>query len=122
MIVDVDPFPSATVGMVDAHFPKSKGKGKAKFIPIQNVLKQNSRPQIKIDLFSNEPPTEFSGLAIVESMSDSNAEEIDGPMVLCCNCKARVVLTKPTERAPQAPTPRQPSKTATTAPKDLGRG
>ncbi|KAM1702099.1 hypothetical protein ACFXTN_025277 [Malus domestica] len=31
MAVDVDPFPSATVDMVDAHLPKNKGKGKAEF-------------------------------------------------------------------------------------------
>ncbi|KAM1325744.1 hypothetical protein PS2_046334 [Malus domestica] len=38
MTADTDPFPSATVGMVDAHLTKSKGKK-------------------KIDLFSNAPPT-----------------------------------------------------------------
>ncbi|KAM1915682.1 hypothetical protein ACFX13_035501 [Malus domestica] len=118
MMVDDDPFPSTTVGMVDTHLPKSKGKGKAEFVPIQHVLKQNSRPRLKIDLFSNKPPIELSGPAIVESMSDSSTEEIDRPMVLCSNCRARVVLTESKEK----PTPRQPSKYATTLSKKLGGG
>ncbi|KAM0976442.1 hypothetical protein ACFX2C_019357 [Malus domestica] len=42
--------------MVDARLPKSKGKE-------------------KIDLFSNVPPTELSGLTIVEPMSNYNNEE-----------------------------------------------
>ncbi|KAM1804003.1 hypothetical protein ACFX12_029919 [Malus domestica] len=99
MTVDVDPFPSATVGMVNAHLPKSKWKGKAEFVPVQHVPKKNSQPRLKIDLFSNEPPTEFSGPTIVESMLDSSAEEIDRPMVLCSNCRARVLLTEPKERS-----------------------
>ncbi|KAM1366653.1 hypothetical protein ACFX2I_000185 [Malus domestica] len=108
--------------MVDAHLPKSKGKGKAKLVPIQHVPKKNSRPRLKIDLFSNEPPTELSGSAIVESMSDSSTKETDGPMVLCSSCKACVILTKPKERPLQAPTSRQPSKAATTPRKELGGG
>ena len=51
MVVDVDPFPSATVGMVDARLPKNKGKGKAELIPVQHISKYNSRPRLKIDLF-----------------------------------------------------------------------
>ncbi|KAM1281858.1 hypothetical protein ACFX2H_022284 [Malus domestica] len=101
MAVDVDPFPLATVGMVDSHLSKSKGKGKAEFVPIQHVPKKNSWPRLKIDLFSNEPPTEFSGPTVVESMLDSSAEETDRLMVLCSNCKARIVLTEPKERLPQ---------------------
>ncbi|KAM1867170.1 hypothetical protein ACFX13_009929 [Malus domestica] len=81
MMVNVDSFPSATVGMVDAHLPKSKGKENAEFVAVQHVPKKNSQPRLKIDLFSNEPPTDFSGPAVVESMSDSSAEEIDKPMV-----------------------------------------
>ncbi|KAM1520284.1 hypothetical protein ACFX1Z_022996 [Malus domestica] len=108
--------------MVDAHLPKSKGKGKAEFVPIQHVPKKNSRPRLKIDLFSNEPPTEFSGSAIVESMSDSSAEKTDWPMVLCNNYKACIVLTEQKERPPRTPTPRQPSKAAAIPPKELGGG
>ena len=100
MTVDVNLFLSMTIGMVDAHLPKSKGKGKVEFIPVQHVLKQNSQPRLKIDLFLNEPLTEFSGLAIVESMSDSSAEKADGPMVLCGRCKTRIVLTKPKGKTP----------------------
>ncbi|KAM1400395.1 hypothetical protein ACFX2F_027678 [Malus domestica] len=43
MIVDVDHFPSMTVSMVDVHLPKDEGKGKAEFIPMQFISKQNSR-------------------------------------------------------------------------------
>ncbi|KAM2200937.1 hypothetical protein ACFX1R_000824 [Malus domestica] len=118
MGVEVGPFPSATVGMVDAHLPKSKGKWKAEFVPVQHIPKQNSQTRLKIDLFTNEPPTEFSRPIVVESMSDSSAEETDGAIVLCSNCKARVVLTEPNERV----TPRQPSKAAATHLKALGGG
>ncbi|KAM1362425.1 hypothetical protein PS1_027780 [Malus domestica] len=105
MTIDVDPFPSATVGMVDAYLPKSKGKWKAEFVPTQHVPKKNSRLRLKIDLFSNEPPTGFSRPATVKCMSDFSAEETDRPMVLCSSCKACVVLTEPNERPLQAPTP-----------------
>ncbi|KAM2867361.1 hypothetical protein COP2_023288 [Malus domestica] len=117
MTVDADSFPSATVGMVDACFPKSKGKGKAEFVPVQHVPKTHSQPRLKIDIFSNEPPTEFSGPAVVKSMLDSNVEESDEPIVLCSNCRAHVVITEPKEKLPQTQTPtsRQQS-TATAAP------
>ncbi|KAM2425007.1 hypothetical protein ACFX1W_022497 [Malus domestica] len=75
MTVDTDPFPSATVGMVDARLPKSKGKEKVEFAPVQHILKQSSQPRLKIDLFSNAPPTKLLGPAIVESMLDSSEEE-----------------------------------------------
>ncbi|KAM2165536.1 hypothetical protein ACFX1R_039673 [Malus domestica] len=120
MMVDIDPFPSVTVGMVDAHLPNNKEKGKAEFVLIQHIPKQNSRPQIKIDIFSNEPHTEFSGPTIVEPMSNSSTEETNGPTVLCSNCKARVILIEPKEKPPQTPTPQQPSKVAATPPKELG--
>ncbi|KAM1207786.1 hypothetical protein ACFX2G_008391 [Malus domestica] len=68
---------------------------------VQHVLKKGSQPRLKIDLFSNTPPTELSGQAIVKSMSDSSEEENDGPIVLCSNCKTRVVLTEPKEKLPQ---------------------
>ncbi|KAM2914366.1 hypothetical protein COP2_044905 [Malus domestica] len=55
-------------------------------------------------------------------MSNTSAEEAEGSMVLCNRCKACVVLTKPKEKQPQAPTPRQPSKAAATPPKELSRG
>ncbi|KAM1048218.1 hypothetical protein EV2_028163 [Malus domestica] len=108
--------------MVDAHLPKNKGKGKAEVVPIQHIPKQNSRPRIKIDLFSNEPPKELSGLAIVEFMSDSSAEKTNMSMVLYNNCKACVVLTEPKEKPPQTLTPRQPSKASATPPKEFGEG
>ncbi|KAM2571954.1 hypothetical protein TB1_006613 [Malus domestica] len=39
MTINIDPFLSTTVGMVNAYLPKSKGKGKAEFVPIQHVPK-----------------------------------------------------------------------------------
>ncbi|KAM0970173.1 hypothetical protein FF1_018299 [Malus domestica] len=102
--------------MVDARLPKSKGKGKAEFVPTQHVPKKNSQPRLKINLFSNEPPVEFSGPPVVESMSDSNAEDSVGPIVLCSNCRARVVLIEPKEKPSQTQTPtsRKPSMTSAT--------
>ncbi|KAM1941476.1 hypothetical protein ACFX13_029052 [Malus domestica] len=41
--VNMDPFPLVTVGMVDARLPKSKGKEKVEFAPVQHILKQNSQ-------------------------------------------------------------------------------
>ncbi|KAM2273935.1 hypothetical protein ACFX1S_043804 [Malus domestica] len=67
--------------MVDARLPKSKGKEKVKFTPVQHIRKQSSQPRLKIDLFSNAPPTELSGPAIVEPMSNYNDEENSGPIV-----------------------------------------
>ncbi|KAM2961650.1 hypothetical protein FF1_031202 [Malus domestica] len=114
MTVDTDPFPLATVGMVDARLPKSKGKEKIELALVQHILKKNSQPRLKIDLFSNALPTEFSRSAIVQSMSDSSDEENGGPVVLCSNYKARVILTEPKEKLPQTPTPRQQSAISTT--------
>ncbi|KAM2208871.1 hypothetical protein ACFXTI_024802 [Malus domestica] len=105
MTVDTDPFPSATVGMVNARLPKSKGKENVEFAPVQHIPKKGSQPRLKIDLFSNVPPTELSGPAIVESMSGSSEREDDRRIVLCSNCKARVVLTEPKEKLPQTQTP-----------------
>ena len=56
MGIDADPFPVATVGMVDAHLPRAKGKGKPKFVSKRHVPKKNSQPRLKIDLFSNHHP------------------------------------------------------------------
>ncbi|KAM1041461.1 hypothetical protein ACFX2C_030631 [Malus domestica] len=158
MTVDTDPFPSMTVGLVDARLPKSKGKEKVEFAPVQHILKQSSQPRLKINLFSNVPPTELSGPAIVEPMSNYNDEENGGPIVshilkkgsqprlkidlfsnalpielsrpaivvsmsdssddengglivLCSNCKARVVLTEPKRQLlpMQMPTPQHQS-------------
>ncbi|KAM2462347.1 hypothetical protein PS1_013228 [Malus domestica] len=124
MTVDVNPFPLAMVGMVDARLPKSKGKEKAEFVPVQHVPKQHSQPRLKIDLFSNEPPTKFSEPVVVESMSDSSVEENDGPIVLCSNCRARVVLTEPKEKLPQTQTPTswQQSTGTATPPKKPSEG
>ncbi|KAB2634686.1 boron transporter 2 [Pyrus ussuriensis x Pyrus communis] len=39
MAVDVNPFPSTTIGMVDAHLCKNKGKGKTEYVPVQHFRK-----------------------------------------------------------------------------------
>ncbi|KAM1010405.1 hypothetical protein ACFX2I_045819 [Malus domestica] len=67
---------------------------------VPHILKKGSQPRLKIDLFSNAPPTELSGPAIVESMSDSSEDGNGGPIVLCSNCKARIVLTEPKRKLP----------------------
>ncbi|KAB2617461.1 hypothetical protein D8674_013330 [Pyrus ussuriensis x Pyrus communis] len=103
MSVDIDLFPTATVSMVDAHLPRDKGKRKAEFVPMQFVLKQNSQPRLKINLFSNKPP---------QDLSDSSAEETDEPMVSCSQCKTSVVLTEPKEKLLRTERPRQTPTTA----------
>ena len=135
MIIDADPFPPATVGMVDAHLPKNKGKGKVEFIPLHHMGKQGSQPRLKIDLFSNEPPTKSTGRAIVIPVPDSNSDladpliysatgsdDSDGPVVLCSRCKANVTLPKQKRKSSQATTPQSASTAATTPPKLLGGG
>ncbi|KAB2606589.1 short-chain dehydrogenase TIC 32 [Pyrus ussuriensis x Pyrus communis] len=104
MAVDVNPFPSTTIGVMDVHLPKHKGKRKVEFVPMQHIYKQNGQSRLKIDLFSNKPPTESSGPAIIEPMSDSSSKETDESMVLCGRCKTQIALTEPKERTPHAPT------------------
>ncbi|KAM2936422.1 hypothetical protein COP2_034024 [Malus domestica] len=87
MVIDVDLFPTTTVSMIDAYLPKDKRKGKAEFIPMQYVLRQNARLRLKVDLSSDEPPRYFSNTVYDESMSDSSTKKTDEPMVLCSWCK-----------------------------------
>ncbi|KAM0986422.1 hypothetical protein ACFX2C_013598 [Malus domestica] len=74
---------------------------------------------MKIDLFSNEPPKDFSGPAIVESMSDSSTEEADGAMVLCSRCKVNIILAELKEKLLRATIPQQSSVVAMTPQKVL---
>ncbi|KAM2219043.1 hypothetical protein ACFX1S_018423 [Malus domestica] len=57
-------------------------------------------------------------------MSDSSAEDSDGPIVLCSNCRARVVLIEPKKKPhqTQTPTSRQPSTTSATLLRKLSEG
>ncbi|KAM1325745.1 hypothetical protein ACFX2H_046411 [Malus domestica] len=73
---------------------------------VPHILKKGSQPRLKIDLFSNAPLIELLGPAIVESMSNFSEDENGGLIVLCSNCKARVVLTEPKRKLPpmQIPT------------------
>ena len=73
MGVDADPFPTTTLGMVDAHLPRDKGKGRIEFVSARHVPKKSSQPRLKIDLFSNAPPQNSVGRAIVESISTVDA-------------------------------------------------
>ncbi|KAM2026594.1 hypothetical protein ACFX1T_018992 [Malus domestica] len=114
MGVDTNLFLMTTINMVYARVPGDKGKGKAEFVPMQYVPKQNSQPRLKIDLFSNKPPKDFWGPAIVEPMSDFSVEEADGPVVLCSRCKADVIFIEPKEKPPQATKQRLPPMAVTT--------
>ncbi|KAM2245793.1 hypothetical protein ACFXTI_006693 [Malus domestica] len=73
---------------------------------VPHILKKGCQARLKIDLFSNAPPIELSGPTIVESMLDSREDENGGLIVLCSNCKARVVLTELKKKLPpmQIPT------------------
>ncbi|KAM1414866.1 hypothetical protein ACFX2I_006584 [Malus domestica] len=90
MSVDTDPFPTATVNMVDACLPKDKGKGKAEAVATQHFQNQNSRPHFMADFRSNEPPTALTGPAIVKPMMDYSTDEDSGTTILCSKCRAKV--------------------------------
>ncbi|KAM1087239.1 hypothetical protein ACFX2B_012639 [Malus domestica] len=98
MSVDTDPFPTATVNMVDVCLPKDKGKGKAKAVTTQRFLNQNSRPRFMADFRSNKPPTTLTGPAIVKPMTDYSTDEDSGTTVLCNKCKANVNI-EPKEKS-----------------------
>ncbi|KAM1889704.1 hypothetical protein ACFX13_047658 [Malus domestica] len=82
---------------------------------VPQILKKSSQPRLKVDLFSNAPPIELSGPAIVESMSDFSEDGNDGPIVLCSNCKACVVLTEPKGKLPPMQMPTSQHQSAITA-------
>ncbi|KAM2956893.1 hypothetical protein FF2_023966 [Malus domestica] len=90
MSVDTDPFPTATVNMVDACLPKDKGKGKGEDVATQRFRNQNSRPRFMADFRSNKPPTALTGPAIVKPMMDYSTDEDSGTAVLCSKCRAKV--------------------------------
>ncbi|KAM1563137.1 hypothetical protein ACFX1X_038124 [Malus domestica] len=90
MSVDTDPFPTATVNMVDACLPKDKGKGKAEVVATQRFRNQNSWPRFMADFRSNEPPTALTGPAIVKPMMDYSTDEDSGTAILCSKCRAKV--------------------------------
>ncbi|KAM2605482.1 hypothetical protein TB2_034282 [Malus domestica] len=90
MSVDTDPFPTATVNMVDARLPKDKGKGKAEAVTTQRFVNQNSRPRFTANFCSNKPLTALTGPAIVKPMTEYSIDEEGGLALLCRKCKANV--------------------------------
>ncbi|KAM1607582.1 hypothetical protein ACFX1Z_028148 [Malus domestica] len=98
MSVDTDPFPTATVNMVNACLPKDKGKGKAEAVSTQYSRNQNSQPRFMADFHSNEPPTALTGPAIVKPMMDYSTDEDTGTTILCSKCKAKVNI-EPEEKS-----------------------
>ena len=74
MGVDANPFPTTTVGMVDAHLPRDKGKGKAEIVSARHIPSKGTKPRLQIDLFSNSPPRDLIRPAIVEPMSSSKVK------------------------------------------------
>ncbi|KAM1033241.1 hypothetical protein TB2_036257 [Malus domestica] len=90
MSVDTDPFPTATVNMVDVCLLKDKGKGKAEVITNQRFLNQNSRPRFTVDFRSNKPSTALTGPVIVKPMTEYSTDEEGGSALLCSKCKANV--------------------------------
>ncbi|KAM1322294.1 hypothetical protein ACFX2F_015281 [Malus domestica] len=89
MSVDIDPFPTTTINMVDARIPRDKGKGKVEVATPQRSLNQNSRPRFNADFHSNKPPTALTGPAIVEPMTGYSTDEDSGSAVLCSKCQHR---------------------------------
>ena len=78
---------------------------KVEIIPVRRFLTKGSQPRLKIDLFSNSPPRDSVGPAIVESMSRSGTEETIKSTTLCTQCKADVPLI-PRARPQQIEVPR----------------
>ncbi|KAM1519719.1 hypothetical protein ACFX1Z_022490 [Malus domestica] len=107
MSVDTDPFPTATVNMVNACLPKDKGKGKAKAVTTQCFWNQNSRPHFMADFRLNEPHTALTGPAIVKPMTDYSTDEDSGTAVLCSKCTAKVTI-EPKEKS-SSPIMEQPT-------------
>ena len=103
MGVDADPFPTTTVGMVDAHLPRDKGTGKAKVVSARHIPRKGTKPRLQIDLFSNSPLS--TGPAIDEPMSSSGAEETNESATLRTKSKADVRV-KPRAQPRQTETPR----------------
>ncbi|KAM2131052.1 hypothetical protein ACFX1Q_012620 [Malus domestica] len=95
MSVDTDPFPTATVNMVDVHLPRDKGKGKTEVATPQRSLNQNSRPRFNADFRSNKPPTSLTGPAIVKPMTDYNTNEDSGWQFYAANVKQ---MSTPSQR------------------------
>ncbi|KAM2973535.1 hypothetical protein FF2_020075 [Malus domestica] len=115
MSVDTDPFPTATVNMVNACLPKDKGKGKAEVVVTQRFQNQNSWPRFMVDFRSNEPPTALTGPAIVKPMMDYSTDEDSGTAVLCSKCRAKVGSEpeeKPSSLIPERPTAATQQKVA----------
>ncbi|KAM2147394.1 hypothetical protein ACFX1Q_004150 [Malus domestica] len=100
MSVDTDPFPTATISMVDARLPRDKGKEKAEDIPIPCVLNLNSRQHFNIDFRSNKPPTVLTGPTVVKPMTEYSTNEERGLEVLCKKCKANINVEPKDESPP----------------------
>ncbi|KAM1990193.1 hypothetical protein ACFX15_031475 [Malus domestica] len=100
MSVDTDPFPTATVNMVDARLPKDKRKEKAEVVTTQRFLNQNSRPRFIADFRLNKPPTALTGPAIVKPMTDYSTDEEGGSVILCRKCKANFNAEPKEESSP----------------------
>ena len=92
MGVDTDPFPTTTVGMVDAHLPRDKGKGKIEFLSARYIPRKGIQPRLQIDLFSNSPPRDSVGPAIIESMSSLKVEIVPARHVLTKGFQPRLKI------------------------------
>ncbi|KAM1939580.1 hypothetical protein ACFX13_027407 [Malus domestica] len=98
--VDTNPFPTATVSMVDARLPRDKGKGKAEDVTTPRLLNQSSQPRFTADFRSNKSPTALTGHAIVKPMTEYITDEERGSTVLCRKCKANISAEPKEESSP----------------------
>ncbi|KAM1972675.1 hypothetical protein ACFX1X_019426 [Malus domestica] len=119
MSVDTDPFPMATVSMVDARLPRDKGKEKVEDIPIPRVLNLNCWQRFNIDFCSNKPPTVLTGPAIVKPITEYSTDEERGSEVLCKKCKANI-NAEPKDESPLAMI-KQPTAAAQRKVLDVGQ-
>ena len=92
MTVDTDPFPTTTVGMVDAHLPQDKGKEKIETVSARYIPRKGIKPRLQVDLSSNPPPGDSTRPAIIERVSSSKGEIIPARRYLTKGCQPRLKI------------------------------
>ena len=97
MGVDTDPFPTTTVGMVEAHLPRNKEKEKIEFVSARHIPRKGTQSRLQIDLFSNPPPRDSVRPAIVEPMSSSKVEVVPVRRFLTKGSQPRLLSRSGTE-------------------------
>lgn len=91
VLIDINPFPDATVNMVDVHLSKKHlQKIIREFIKMHHVPKQNSLPRLKIDLSQNEPPEMYpNSTYLTDFTHELSSSDFEGPIVTIVDPKVQ---------------------------------